>query len=232
MRLRVRPAVAQMVSASLLAPAMANPMCTNSEMLFAHTQRCNGTRRFAASAPGGPRGAAALPIKDRYPPAAYDPADMRRRIVVLVDGELVSKRSYDQMLPRIASYGSVILTRVFAHTLKPDWQPDVIARKVEWFRVEKFIPVHMQLAADASHVGRFRADNATQGIAMLVNDAETAQYESYFTRPHLDGVNLYCFGDSKGLTKFVNVDGRTADGSAASSNPSVAKGTWQKPSAQ
>lgn len=154
-----------------------------------------------------------MPIKDRYPPAAFDPADSRRRLMILVDGSMVSNRSYNEMLPRIVALGQPMLTRVFSHDLKPDWQPDVIGRRVEWFRVEKFIPIHMQIAADAAHVNRWRRENHTEAFCFMVADAEVEQYAAYFDRPDLDGVNLYCFGEHDGLRKKLEVDGRMGDGS-------------------
>jgi hypothetical protein len=160
---------------------------------------------------------AALPIKDRYPPAAYDPADSRRRLALLIDGEMVSVRSYEAMLPKLNEHGVTLLTRVFAHKLKPDWSQAVLSRRVEWFRVEKFIPVHMQIAADAGHIARFRADNQMQGVCLLVADAETGQYGAYLDRPELQDVSRFCFGEHGGLTRQVTVSpAKTASTPAAS----------------
>jgi hypothetical protein len=198
--------VASSIGPSTATAATASPLCVAaSASTFAQT-------RLASSRPPRREQNAPMPVKDRYPPAAYDPADPRRRLCVLVDGHLVSCRSFKERRAEIEKHGNILLTRVLAHELLPEWQPEVADRRAEWFRVEKFIPVHMQIAADAGHVARFRADNSIEGIVFLVADAETPHFEHYLDRPELRDLNLYCFSDEKGLTKMRNTDGRAGNG--------------------
>ena len=184
------------------APACASVACSATQSRGAPLEQF----RFASVGTGRSRDQTSVPVKDRYPPAKYDPSDTNLRLVVLVDGNLVSWRSVDGLKDAFAKIGRPMLIRMFSHELKKEWHPAIVAKEVEWFRVEKFIPIHMQIVADAGHVVRYRNDNSTQGLCFVVADVETPQYVEYFSRPELRGVGLYCFGESKGLVKAVEPD--------------------------
>jgi hypothetical protein len=150
-------------------------------------------------------------IKDRYPPRLYDAANPKRRLAVLVDGSMVSAESYTALAGKLAAVGAPIVTRVFDTELKPAWQALVVANSVEWFRVEKFIPVHMQMSADAAHVVRYRHQNMVEGVCFVCAESETGFYEQVLERRALKAVNAYCVGSEGGRSERV-VDGRSADG--------------------
>ena len=78
-----------------------------------------------------------MPVKDRYPPAAYDPADPRRRVCVLVDGQLVSRRSYLEQRAAIEANGAIVLTRVLAHELGNN------KRALKWVRAPLLMDPHV-----------------------------------------------------------------------------------------
>ena len=151
-------------------------------------------------------------IKDRYPPRRYDADEPRRRLAVLVDGSMISAETFAKVLPGIeAAAGVPIVTRIFDTELRAGWQELVVSNAVEWFRVERFIPVHMQLGADAAHLARYKHLNMVQGLAVVCTASEKGYYEQFYERRGLRGVNVYCF-DSEGEHSMRDADGRPGNG--------------------
>lgn len=135
------------------------------------------------------------------------------RLAILVDANKVSAASFATLLekgfPRMDAIarGTTLLVRVFDFELKPDWQQliltkssplnptatnpttaaagDVIDRwaTYEWFRVERFIPVTMQMEADARHIAYNHKDNLLEGIVYVCTHAECPLFEVYLDRP-------------------------------------------------
>jgi hypothetical protein len=47
----------------------------------------------------------------------------------------------------------------------------------QYFRVDSFIPINMQLEADAAHIVEFRNENLTSGVVFVVDSKEVKNYE-------------------------------------------------------
>jgi hypothetical protein len=82
---------------------------------------------------------------------------------------------------------------------------------MEFFRVEKFIPISMQIGADANHLAEFKSLNMTQGIVYVCTKLERPMYEQYFERLRGTQMNQYSF-DEGGFGSSVEEDGRSQSG--------------------
>jgi hypothetical protein len=124
-------------------------------------------------------------VKDGRPPSAYDASDARPRFAVLIDGDKVSRRTYDERvaphLARLVNGGSFagVLHRVFTHDLAPDWH-HLVSTLPSWesFRVERFLPLPLQVVADAVHISRLRRRNLIQGVVLVCAAPEVDVYRS------------------------------------------------------
>lgn len=159
--------------------------------------------------------AAATPSKDRFPPPGYDPTDTRRRLAVLVDAGKIGPGVFKgTLLPAIEKHGRPILTRLFAHTLTPEWETEQAggAQQAELFQVEKFIPVPMQMAADAEHIVRLSSKNKVQGVVFVCHEVEREWFEANAGgKLKGKGFNQYYF-DELGFGSKVVEDGRSENG--------------------
>eukprot|EP00760_Papus_ankaliazontas_P028392 PhM_4_TR3675/c0_g3_i1/m.20154 len=160
------------------------------------------------SAPGGGqqprpspprvRSSEPLPTKDRFPPVGFNASDHRTRTAVLIDASAVTPEQYALLVPKIQNNDSrtLLLQRVFstdpmpplwADAIKAQQQPTAAAGLVgvgmfERFKVESFMPVHIQMMADARHIAELRRDNRMQGIAVVCGTAEHKQYAAVAER--------------------------------------------------
>lgn len=174
-----------------------------------------------------------MPIKDRSPPAAYDPRNPKRKLAVLVDAQKIDADVFCKSIePVIGEVGVPVLIRLFDYDLNSKWQSitaggladagsdgqsvprrSAVAPSIEWFRVERFIPISMQLAADANHIFDFRNFNRIDGVCYVCTELERPQYEAILmNRLKGRGFNQYLF-DELGLAAEVLDDGRSRDGS-------------------
>lgn len=164
-------------------------------------------------APSPKRAQEQIPTKDRSPPRLYNPNDPRRRLAVLIDAsKFASPQALTALDGAIAQVGTPIIQRVFATELGVEWA-DLLTDKpsYDWFRVEKFIPVSMQIGADAMHIGEFRHANQVEAIAYVVTQLEKHHFEQFFDRLKGTGMNQYVF-DETGLVAQHCEDGREGDG--------------------
>ncbi len=145
------------------------------------------------------------PLKDRIPPPLYN-ADSKEqpspRIAVLIDGSKVTPESFKRVAEaKLKTLGSPLIFRVFDVELKPNWQRVIVERGTkegfEWFRVEKFVPVTLQMAADARHICNYREDNTIEAIAYVCTHVEGLLFEKYLSR--VTGVTQFLFTDEEGL---------------------------------
>ncbi|CAD2222680.1 hypothetical protein, conserved [Angomonas deanei] len=88
---------------------------------------------------------------------------------------------------------------------------------LEFFRVERFIPISMQMEADGKHIYDFRPQNKIEGIAFVASEVDSAMFENIMETNHKnnkdDYFNLYLL-DEVGVVKEVNHDQRKGDGGA------------------
>jgi hypothetical protein len=153
-----------------------------------------------------------MPTKDRLPPRGYNPEDPRRRLAILVDAHKLTVEKFRKVDPLLEEVGAPILFRFFEYELNPAWREYMTERpSFEWFRVERFIPLHLQMAADANHIARYCRQNKIEGIVYLVSETEKFQYQGYFGRLAGQGLNQYVF-DEHGLAAQHLEDGREGDG--------------------
>lgn len=84
---------------------------------------------------------------------------------------------------------------------------------IEWFRMDRFIPVNVQMAADAQHIFDFRLGNKVEGVVFVCTESErAARFEKYFARLQGQGFSQLSF-DEKGVATSYIEDGREGDGS-------------------
>mmetsp|Transcript_72696 Transcript_72696/g.84431 ORF Transcript_72696/g.84431 Transcript_72696/m.84431 type:complete len:292 (+) Transcript_72696:32-907(+) len=86
---------------------------------------------------------------------------------------------------------------------------------IEWFRVERFIPISMQIAADAQHIFDFKEFNRVEGVCFVCSELDRPYYEStLLQRLKGKGFNQYLC-DEMGLAVEITEDGRSRDGAAS-----------------
>ncbi|EKF32873.1 hypothetical protein MOQ_003267, partial [Trypanosoma cruzi marinkellei] len=83
---------------------------------------------------------------------------------------------------------------------------------VEFFRVERFIPVSMQMEADANHIFDFRRQNKIEAVCFVCTEVDRGVFEGFLPNIAGNGFNQYVL-DELGMAKEVLEDGRSADGS-------------------
>ncbi|KAH9599037.1 hypothetical protein LSM04_006238 [Trypanosoma melophagium] len=82
---------------------------------------------------------------------------------------------------------------------------------VEFFRVERFIPISMQMEADANHIFDFRNQNKVEAVCFICGEVDRGVFEGFLTNIAGNGFNQYVL-DELGMAKEVLEDGRSADG--------------------
>ncbi|ORC93370.1 uncharacterized protein TM35_000012470 [Trypanosoma theileri] len=82
---------------------------------------------------------------------------------------------------------------------------------VEFFRVERFIPISMQMEADANHIFDFRRQNKVEAICFVCGEVDRGVFEGFLTNIAGNGFNQYVL-DELGMAKEVLEDGRSANG--------------------
>ncbi|TPP52937.1 hypothetical protein CGC20_27315 [Leishmania donovani] len=116
---------------------------------------------------------------------------------------------FTTVLPAVLQVGVPVLLRVFAHQLPAPislvplpFQPSssassstadaVIVPQVqfEYFRVERFIPVAMQMEADARHLYEFRHTNKVEGVCYVCHEVDRAMYISLMEEQRTVSVEL------------------------------------------
>lgn len=197
-------------------PALAT-LC--SARLFADRKRSFQSQSNHDQAPG----------KDRFPPKAYDPGNPCRKLAVLVDAKKVDADVFCRAVePVISEVGVPVLIRVFDYDLSPKWQSIVAGGladsdaastvkrivsgpSIEWFRVERFIPISMQMGADANHIFEYRSFNRVEAVCYVCTELERVHFETLVNRLKGKGFNQYVF-DELGLGLEINDDGRSKNG--------------------
>ena len=132
------------------------------------------------------RNAEPMPTKDRFPPKGYNKLDTRTRLAVLIDASKITPNMYEnELLPVLTENATLkkdclmLLQRLFAHTISVDWKKAFgpYAQVPEPFTVEAFIPVTMQMTADAYHITEFRSDNKYGGIVFVCGSEDRVAFE-------------------------------------------------------
>eukprot|EP00744_Colponema_vietnamica_P023887 GILI01034706.1.p1 GENE.GILI01034706.1~~GILI01034706.1.p1 ORF type:complete len:204 (+),score=29.75 GILI01034706.1:52-663(+) len=84
---------------------------------------------------------------------------------------------------------------------------------IEWFRMDRFIPVPIQIAADVQHIFDYRSGNKIEGAVIVCTENERAtRFEKFFSRVQGKGFSQITF-DEKGPGVVLIEDGRDGDGS-------------------
>ncbi|RNF27000.1 uncharacterized protein Tco025E_00756 [Trypanosoma conorhini] len=83
---------------------------------------------------------------------------------------------------------------------------------IEFFRVERFIPVSMQMEADANHIFDFRRQNKIEAVCFVCSEVDRGVFEGFLPNIAGNGFNQYVL-DELGMAREVLEDGRSADGS-------------------
>jgi hypothetical protein len=137
-------------------------------------------------------------MKDCTPfPAAAAVAAGTTRLAVLVDAEKVSPSAFMLAEQHIAAVGAPVLLRYFSVDASREWAAMEQTKKFEHFRVDSFIPVNMQLAADAAHIIDHHKANHADAVAFVVCKAEAAAYEVLLDNFKDSGVALFVFDEEK-----------------------------------
>ena len=150
-----------------------------------------------------PKPRAPIVMKDRTPHPGTVVNDGKRKLAVLVDASKVNGDIYPYVDDIVKNKGAICLRRYFDYDPKPNWKALETSYGFEWFRVDGFIPVHMQLAADAAHIIEYRRDNLISGICMVVTTTEAENYAKFYDRLKGNGVSLYVFHEKAIHPVFV-----------------------------
>ena len=199
------------------------------------------------------------PQKDRFPYKNVDEADKRRRLAILINlGESgttynaedsLTIDQYQSCVNKLSVIGYPVLMRFFAHDskfqlnamLSDEWRNYLQSQpSFELFRVEPFIPIPLQIEADASHIAMNRHKNLAEAIVYISPTIYSAStdlsspevpenvervnrdakhytpyiYETFFKHLAGNGVNQYAiFPKNTAIEYFLNEDGRVGDGS-------------------
>ena len=96
----------------------------------------------------------------------------------------------------------VCLRRYFTRRMDREWKALEATKGFEWFRVDSFMPVNVQLAADARHLVDYRKDNWLNAVCFVVSCEEVAPYTVLLENFRGMGVDMYV-GDRSGLKSVV-----------------------------
>jgi hypothetical protein len=169
------------------------------------------------------------PVKDRYPPTMLNHSDPRRKLALLVDAQKVDADVFCKTIePATLEIGVPVLVRVFDYEISREWgnlirhssgdsssSPSMRAAgspPVEWFRVERFIPIGMQMLADADHICDHKFFNRIEGVCFICTELDRVYFERMLERLRGRGFNQYIL-DELGLVVEDLCDGRSKDGS-------------------
>lgn len=136
--------------------------------------------------------------------------DLRPDWVPVVEGSMSAAAVREGIASLDGSGGGASSTRSATYASTPDVPPPTI----EWFRVDRFIPVSMQMSADANHIYEYRTQNKVEGVAYVCTSVERQRFEVYFDR--LVGRSFAQFAfDEEGLGGKLIEDRRSLDGSTS-----------------
>eukprot|EP00760_Papus_ankaliazontas_P008341 PhM_4_TR13735/c0_g1_i1/m.25159 len=156
---------------------------------------CRSFHHRAPTNPGAapPRPRTPIVMKDRSPHPGTTVNNGKMKAAVLVDASKVNGNLYPGIESTLLrpNVGDLCLRRYFDYEAKPHYRALETSHGFEWFRVDGFIPVHMQLAADAAHIIEYRKDNLITAIVMVVTESEADAYVKYFDRMKGNGVSLF-----------------------------------------
>lgn len=168
-------------------------------------------------------------VKDRFPPKALNHSDPKRKLALLVDAQKVDADVFCKTIePATLEIGVPVLVRVFDYEISREWgnlirqsngdANNFLTRtanspSVEWFRVERFIPIGMQMVADADHICDHRFFNRIEAVCFICTELDRAYFERMLERLKGRGFNQYIL-DELGLVVEDHCDGRSKDGSA------------------
>lgn len=132
--------------------------------------------------------------------------DLRPDWVPVVEGSM-SAAAVREGIVAIGNGGLPQRTSAYSST------PDVPPPSIEWFRVDRFIPVSMQMSADANHIFEYRSQNKVEGVCYVCTSVERQRFEVYFDRLQGRGYSQFAF-DEGGLGGKLVEDRRSLDGSS------------------
>lgn len=147
---------------------------------------------------------AKVPIKDRRPTHLAQREDGNRKLAVLINGKEVTPSTYiETIAPKLpqATQGTICVQRMFDYHLgSEDWQGALAAdKRLEHFRVDSFIPIHMQMAADVGHIIELSGSNLISGVVMTVSKRHSHLYAEYFSRFKGFGVSVFVANEEDGV---------------------------------
>ena len=130
-------------------------------------------------------------MKDRIPLPGTQVHDGKRKLAILADAVKVSSESYPFIDEIVKTKGTVCLRRYFDYESRPPWKVLEDTFGFEWFRVDGFIPIHMQIISDAAHLIEYHKENLITAVVMVVTQREAEAYSRYFERLKGNGVSVY-----------------------------------------
>ena len=146
-----------------------------------------------------------ITMKDRIPFPGTMTHDGRLKLAILVDAISVSPESYPYIDELVKKKGTICLRRYFDYECRPFWKALENSFSFEWFRVDGFIPIHMQIAADTAHLIEYKKENLISGIVMVVTMDEAEAYSKYYERFKGSGVSLFICHEKEIYKSFVEI---------------------------
>jgi hypothetical protein len=130
----------------------------------------SGRLCFGPTAPASKR---AFKIKDRswFPNAVAG----KPNLAIFIDADSLTPNSAQEAIARIPT-SHVCLRRLFTIEETAEWTAFRSSRKWSKFQVDSFMPVHIQLLADVSHVMDHRNQNGATRVALVVPDHHGEAY--------------------------------------------------------
>ena len=134
--------------------------------------------------------------KDRFPYPGTGITDGREKLAVLVDASNVSHDLYPAIETIVDRSGAVCLRRYFEHKPSYGWKNLEGTHGFEKFRVDSFVPIHIQMIADATHIAEYRELNMLTGVALVVNSSQGDAFAEYHKRLAWHDVKFFIFTEN------------------------------------
>ncbi|KNH07388.1 hypothetical protein XU18_1920 [Perkinsela sp. CCAP 1560/4] len=134
--------------------------------------------------------------KDRVPFPGTSINDGRQKLAVLVDGRNVLPEIYPLVDKAIEGKGLICLRRYFDYSTSAKWKGLQSTYGFEWFRVDNFVPLHMQIMADALHIAQYKNLNMIDGVILVVTRSQGDAFSEYHKRLAWHNIKFYVFTEA------------------------------------
>jgi hypothetical protein len=97
-------------------------------------------------------------------------------MAVLIDATKYHPTEYIRLEPQLRKLGDPVLRRYFVYERSSDWkafaQMEQPERRPQLFQVDNFMPINIQIAADAVHIAECCDRNQLKGLCFVVGESD------------------------------------------------------------